>query len=317
MGNFALCTMITIDNVEMKWWYCTSCELKKGQRKMVYWVDVRTIETHLKSKPHGDSLTGDLRATNDERIRVQREREMEQQTQINNFAISNDNRNRAVIQQSESVHNAPTTEDPQVFQFDAQNEWHRNVMCALDHMNLKLNLSMNQMAVLNYFHTIHDEVCSMSSLSQMEKAIKREHKHGAMIPPRYHVQSSIMEAISVLAEAQREIDREMINGNRRFSICEDGNKLHGMAGRGYMVKVLYEYSLKEIFLSLKDPTKPPDSEYKELETIDSGADTFNAMKVVVESDLNRSSTDVVSIATDWSGCNGGKTNGASARVCAF
>ena len=28
MGNFSLCTVITIDNVDMKWWYCTPCELK-------------------------------------------------------------------------------------------------------------------------------------------------------------------------------------------------------------------------------------------------------------------------------------------------
>ena len=71
---------------------------------------------------------------------------------------------------------------------------------------------------------------------------------------------------------------KLIGKYSEVSICEDGNKLHGMAGRGYMVKIIDCYKMKEIFFDLKDPSKSPDLDWDKLDTIDTGKDTFLAMK---------------------------------------
>ena len=81
-----------------------------------------------------------------------------------------------------------------------------------------------------------------------------------------------------------------------------------------MVKIIDCYKMKEIFFDLKDPSKSPDLDWDELDTIDTGKDTFLAMKKFVENDLNKKCTDIAAITTDWSGTNGGKVNGASAHV---
>ena len=179
---------------------------------------------------------------------------------------------------------------------------------------MKHDISTDQLRAINYFHTVHEAVVQMSSVSQIVKCLEREQKHSALVPAHYTSTSDIQEAVLALAAAQRDMDMKRIRTHKELSICEDGNKLHSMAGRGFMVKVLENYGMKEIFVNLKDPSKSPEMKWDDLESIDTGLDTFKAMQSFVQNDLQKECRDIASIATDWSGTNGGSNNGASARV---
>ena len=64
----------------------------------------------------------------------------------------------------------------------------------------------------------------------------------------------------MLYHSQKDVDDEKINDSDEFSVCKDRNKLYGMAGRDYMVKMMCSYELLEIFCALKDAQKPVELE---------------------------------------------------------
>ena len=262
---------------------------------------------------HHNKLTGtaretDLQRRNEEALKIQKEKDA-----LNDYMRMNRNRNQSLLNMTHST-TVQYAHCKDIFEFQSENEWHQNMKKALTRCRLKHLLTIDQIRAINYFHTVHQGIMMKSSVPQIVQNLKREQQHDSLIPHHYQSEADIQDAISALADAQREMDMKVIHEHREISVSEDGNKLHGMPGRGYMVKVIHRNELKELFVALKNPMKPVQVEWENMDTIDSGNDTFLAMKQFVEQDLAKLCSDVVSIATDWSGCNSGTVNGASGKV---
>lgn len=74
-------------------------------------------------------------------------------------------------------------------------------------------------------------------------------------------------AVQSLAAAHKEMDMVLFRKHEESSICEDGNKLHNMAGRGYLVKAIDCYSMTNLFWGLKNPVKSEDGSWSDLYAI--------------------------------------------------
>ena len=314
IGNRTLSGMVILDHIGLKWWYCDSCDIVEGITNKRKCVRVRSIVDHLRSQSHHKKLKDDLKKIDTKR----REKEAAEQRQKlkaqEQLMALNRTRSELIMEQEEAskVHN--DMDGKVVFHFNDSNEWHQQIKIALTHCNLNHNLSMKQMRAINYFHTVHSAVIKMSSVSAIQDRLKSELQHSAVTPGHYIGASDITDAVHALAAAQRDIDMKLIAKHQEVSISEDGNKLHGMPGRGYMVKVIERFKMMEIFCDLKDPSKDPSMSWDDLESIDTGKDTFSAMKKFVTNDLKKKCTDIASIATDWSGTNSGHNKGARGYV---
>ena len=312
----SLTQVIVVDHQELKWWYCTECDVKENGIKKHHCktLRVRVIVNHLRSKVHHNKLSGDLLVIDTERRKQEAETKRKKEKVLKERMALNKVQNEVIMDRAHSSNALDDFESNAVFELIEANPWHQQIKMGLKQCHLNDNLTIDQLRALNYLHTVHEYVVSVSSIEQIKKCLIREQQHSAMIPNHYTSPRDISDCIRALADAQRDIDRELIRKHREVSICEDGNKLRGMGARGYMVKVLENYCMKEIFCDLKNTMKSPELSWEQMKTIDTGKDCFNSMMKFVTDDLRKQCDDIASIATDWSGTNGGKNIGASARV---
>ena len=72
---------------------------------------------------------------------------------------------------------------------------------------MKHDISTDQLRAINYFHTVHEAVVQMSSVSQIVKCLEREQKHSALVPAHYTSTSDIQEALGKLLDLYGEKQR--------------------------------------------------------------------------------------------------------------
>ena len=302
-GSMLLAKVIVFDEVEYLWWKCTVCEAKRTETyKLSKTMKTRDMVTHCKSSCHGKCLTGVLKTRNEERIKKLKQEEAKQKELPTNsyktlprgIANAGDSRN--------------------LFVFDMADEWHATVHQALLSLGLFADqLTFDAMRAVNYFHDIHDGIMTQSSLRQIEKTLKRQKMHGTLVPHHYIDKVNIQDAIKALAAAQQKMDLILIHKQKEVAVAEDGNKLHGLPGRGYMVSVIDNFELKDLFMALESPEKGDECKCEDLDSIDTGKDAYEAMNGFVTEFLRKDVEDAVTVVTDWSGTNGGRDKGSAAR----
>ena len=168
MGYLQLVNVICIDEENVKWWYCTTCA-KIKTKKVVKYVGVREICTHLESGPHGKSLPQELKLLNEERIKkskAKKEQEMNMKSEYNKInKIGN-------MKMDQDLKESDVKID--VFKFNDKNKWHLNIKHALRSLTLSDEITWDQMRAINWMYTIHSGIMSLSSISQIEEALQRD-----------------------------------------------------------------------------------------------------------------------------------------------